>query len=107
MLAVVQVFLPALAGVYSLTIIIAIFSTVSGRLFLIGEHYGGGRRGRTLAIVIGITVLAAAGGAFIPFGRVSNFMFSICGAVGLLICAVVLLRFHTRRRGKEREPWSK
>ncbi len=93
MLAVMQYFLPGLSAVYSCIIILAIFSTISGRLFLIGERYGHGNKARTLAVVTSITVFASVGASFIPFSKVSHMMFSICGAVGIILSIVVLIRF--------------
>lgn len=103
MLGVVQYFLPGLSVFYSCVVVIAIFSTISGRLFLIGEHFGGGDRKRTLLIVTGITVFAAVTGSFIPFSRISNWMFSLCGAVGILLCLLVLRKTVGKGvlRGKE------
>jgi uncharacterized membrane protein YkvI len=93
MLAVIQCFLPGLSAVYSCIIILAIFSTISGRLFLIGERYGRGNKKLSLAIVTGITVFASVGASFIPFSKISNMMFSICGAVGIVLSIIVLTRF--------------
>lgn len=93
MLAIIQHFLPGLSVIYSFIIILAIFSTISGRLHLIGERYGRGDRKLTLAIVTSITVFASVGGSFIPFSKISNVMFSIFGAVGIILSAVVLIRF--------------
>lgn len=93
MLAVIQYYLPVLSSAYSVIIILAIYSTISGRLFLIGERYGGGNKKLTLAIVTGITVFAAVGASFIPFSKISNFMFSICGAVGIILGLIVVVKF--------------
>lgn len=91
MLAVVRHYIPALAPFYSLVIIAAIFSTITGRLFLISKRYGRGSRRLSLAITLGTAAFALAGGAFIPFGRITNIMFEINGAAGLALCAGILI----------------
>lgn len=97
MLAIIQYYLPVLSSVYSVIIILAIFSTISGRLFLISERYGRGNKKLTLAIVTGITLLAAVGASFIPFSKISNLMFSICGAVGIILGIIVVVKFSITR----------
>jgi uncharacterized membrane protein YkvI len=97
MLAVIQYYLPVLSSAYSAIIILAIYSTISGRLFLIGERYGRGNKKLALAIVTGITVFAALGASFIPFSKISNFMFSICGAVGIILGIIVVVKFSLTR----------
>ncbi len=93
MLAVVQFFLPKLSAVYSCIIIMAIFSTISGRLFLIAKRYDHGNKKMNIAIIISITIFAVVGASFIPFSKISNFMFSVMGAVGIILCIIVLTRF--------------
>jgi uncharacterized membrane protein YkvI len=93
MLAIIQYFLPELSVVYSCIIILAIFSTISGRLFLIGERYGHGNKKLGLAIATGITVFASVGASFIAFSKISNMMFSIFGTVGIVLGVIVLTRF--------------
>ena len=100
MLAVIQYLLPGCSAAYSCVIILAIFSTISGRLFLIKERYGRGDPVRGAVLVTAITVFATAFAAIIPFSRLSNIMFSICGAVGIVLSAVVLLRFCLRKQPK-------
>lgn len=98
LLAVIQLFLPKLSALYSCIIVLAIFSTISGRLFLIGERYGHGSRKRSLLIVTGITLFASASASVLPFSQISNFLFSICGAVGIILGIIVLLRFLSSRK---------
>ncbi len=102
MLAVVQFFLPKLFAVYSCIIILAIFSTVSGRLFLIAKRFDRKNQNLHRAIIISITIFAAVGASFIPFSKISNIMFSIMGAVGIILGMVVLTRFVIMRRVSNR-----
>lgn len=98
LLAVVQYFLPELSAAYSFIIVAAIFSTVSGRLFLIAERYDRGSKKLRIAIIVGITLFAVSGASFIPFSKISNVMFSIMGAVGIILGSIVLIRFFILRK---------
>ena len=100
MLAVVQFFLPELSAVYSCIIILAIFSTISGRLFLIAKRYDRGNKKLNVAIVVGITVFSVVGASFIPFSRLSNVMFSAMGAVGIILGAIVLAKSLIAKRAQ-------
>ena len=98
LLAVVQFFVPKLSAVYSFIIVAAISSTVSGRLFLIAERYDRGNKKLHIAIIVSITIFAAAWASFIPFSKISNVMFSIMGAVGIILGSIVLMRFFILKR---------
>jgi len=93
MLAVVQFFLPRLSAVYSCLIILAIFSTISGRLFLIAKRYDRGSKKLHITIIVTIALFAIVGASFIPFSKISNVMFSIMGTVGIILGTIVLIRF--------------
>jgi len=98
MLAVIQHYLPVLSLIYSCIIVLAIFSTVSGRLFLLASRFDGGSRKKHLAITISAVMISAAAGAFIPFARISNIMFSISGTVGILFCVIIMHKFLKTRK---------
>lgn len=93
MLAVVQYFLPGLSVFYSAIIIIAIFSTISGRLFSIGERYSNGNKKINFLIIVSIAILAILGASAIPFSKISNIVFSLCGAVGIIFSMIIIIRF--------------
>lgn len=91
-LAVIQHHLPQLAPVYSVLILLAIFSTVSGRLFLVADRFGQGSRTRSLVISFALIVAASLIGSAVSFSLISNLLFSFNGAVGIIICAAVARR---------------
>lgn len=91
-LAVFQNYLPVLALIYSGIIMIAIFSTVSGRLFLFSSRYDKGSRKNNIIISIVVVILSAIGGTFIPFGLISNIMFKINGFLGLFLAILILAK---------------
>lgn len=97
MLAVIQHFFPKLSGIYSVIIVLAIFSTVSSRLFLIASRYNRGNPKLNTAIIVGIAIFSVIGTAFIPFSRISNLVFSLMGAMGIFVCVVVLIRFFSMK----------
>lgn len=91
-LAVFQNFIPALALFYSALIIMSIFSTVSGRLFLFASRFDKRDRKRHIAITILTVVFAAIGGNFLSYSGISKAMFTINGCLGLLLGIVILIR---------------
>jgi len=93
MLAVVHFLLPKLSAIYSFIIVLAIYSTISGRLFLIAKRYDRGNKAMGFVIILSITILAIVGASLIPFSKISNVVFSIMGAVGIIVCIIVLTRF--------------
>lgn len=93
MLAVVHHYLPALTGFYYFIIVLAIFSTVSGRLFLLASRFGRGSKRRRNAILIGVTLFAVVFGGFLSFSRISNVIMSVMGSAGILICISALVKF--------------
>lgn len=93
LLAVIQHFLPVLSSVYSIIIVLAIYSTVSSRLFLLGDRFSFGNKKISYAIVVCVTALAVFGGAVIPFSVGSNILFSVCGVVGILFGFIVVVKF--------------
>lgn len=97
-LAAIQYFLPCLSLVYSCIIILAIFSTVSGRLFLVVSRFAHGNNKIRVLLTIAIVIIASTAGSFIPFRLISNIMFSISGAVGIIICILILSRSIINKR---------
>ncbi len=100
MLSVITEYMPVIGSVYSFILCFAIYTSISGRLFLIGERFGGGSRKKTLAIVTVITAAAVICSLFVPFSRISNFMFSVCGTVGIVLTIVILVRTAMGKNGK-------
>lgn len=106
LLAVVQHYLPLLSLVYSCIIILAIFSTITGRLSLLSKHYGKDNKKLSLSISIGITVLAVGGSLFVSFSRLSNLMFAFCGAVGILMIFIVVVKYARARFSNRKNRYS-
>ncbi len=92
LLAIVTRFTPALASAYSVIICLAVFSNITGRLYLLGERFGGGSRKRASVLSSAITLFAVVGGSFISFSAISNFLFTLSGTVGIVIGVVILVR---------------
>ena len=52
---------------------------------------------KQILLVTGITIFASAFASIIPFSKVSNFMFSICGAIGIIFGGMILVKFFSQR----------
>lgn len=97
MLSIIQRFMPKLSWLYSLMIILAIYATISGRLFLIADRFDRGNKKLRLFIVTAITVVSALSASFIRFSVISNIVFSVASTVGVLITAVVIIKYVRQR----------
>lgn len=91
-LKVFQTFVPAVAMIYSAIIVMAIFSTVSGRLFIIASRFDRGQRRLHILITVATLVIAALGGTFISYSSLSKVMFTLNGGIGLLLGIVIIVR---------------
>ena len=103
-LAVFQSYLPAVAMIYSVFIIVAIFSTVSGRLFVFASHFDKGNRKRHILITSAVVVFSAVGGTFIPYSALSKFEFTLHGCLGLSLGLTILVRTVIDRKKLPKEP---
>ena len=99
-LAVFQEYFPPLAAVYSVIILLAIFSTVSGRLFLFSSRLDRGNRKARIAVSVGVVIVAAVGGIILPFSLISNLLFTASGCLGLFLGVCILIRTVLRLFGK-------
>lgn len=91
-LAVFQEYFPPLAAVYSVVILLAIFSTVTGRLYLFSSRIDKGNKKVRTAVSVGVVILAAVGGIILPFSLISNLLFTASGCLGLFLGVCILVR---------------
>ena len=99
-LAALQHLFPALCALYSLIIVLAIFSTVSGRLFLLSDRYAKGAPWRRIVLIFAVMLLSIAGALLIPFSKISNVIYSTMGALGIFLSIFILIRFFLDRAKK-------
>lgn len=93
MLAAVQHTLPALALPYSIVIILGIFTTATGMLFLLSDRFATEGSKKSYAIIFGTAAFGAIGGTFIPFSVIVNIVYSVLGFSGDLLAILMIIKF--------------
>ena len=98
MLAAVQAHLPFLAGFYSIVIILGIFTTATGQLFILADRFSQQGTKKFYAIVFGTVVFGIATGSFIPFTTIVNIVYSVLGLSGVILSVFLLVKIIRVRR---------
>lgn len=98
MLAAVQAHLPFLAGFYSIVIILGIFTTATGQLFILADRFSQQGTKKFYAIVFGTVVFGIATGSFIPFTTIVNIVYSVLGLSGVILAVFLVVKFVQVRR---------
>ncbi len=92
MLAAVQNMIPKLAGPYTIIIILGIFTTATGQLFLIGDRFGKEGHKSFYFVIFGTVAFAIIGGLFLPFSVIVNIVYSIMGMTGILMAIFMVVK---------------
>ena len=92
-LAAIDAHLPKFAAFYSLVICLGIYTTASGELFLLGDRFAANNKKRHIIIVLVIVSIAVLCGSFIPFAKLMNIVFTVCGVFGILYAVVITVRY--------------
>lgn len=93
MLAAIQNAFPMLASPYSIIIILGIFTTATGQLFLLSDRFAKEGSKRSYAIIFGTVVFGAVGGIFIPFSVIVNIVYSVLGFSGDVLAIIMIIKF--------------
>lgn len=91
MLAAVQNMIPKLAGPYTIIIILGIFTTATGQLFLLGDRFAKEGTAKFYIVIFGIVAFAIVGGLFLPFSVIVNIVYSVMGMTGIIMVVKVLM----------------
>lgn len=92
MLAAVQNMIPQVAGLYTIIIILGIFTTATGQLFLLGDRFAKEGTARFYIVIFGIVAFAIVGGLFIPFSVIVNIVYSVLGMSGIVMAAFMVVK---------------
>ena len=90
MLAAVQDLLPALAIPYAIIIILSIFTSITGMLWVLGDRFSQQGTKKFYAIVLGTTAFGVIGGSVLPFATIVNVVYSFFGLAGLILGLFVI-----------------
>lgn len=92
MLAAVQNMIPKLAGPYTIIIILGIFTTATGQLFLLGDRFAKEGTAKFYIVIFGIVAFAIVGGLFLPFSVIVNIVYSVMGMTGIIMAAFMVVK---------------
>ena len=92
MLAAVQNMLPVLAIPYAVIIVMSIFTSITGMLWVLGDRFSKQGTKKFYAIVIGTTAFGVIGGSVLPFAQIVNVVYSFFGLTGLILGVFVIIK---------------
>lgn len=92
MLAAVQNLLPALAVPYAVIIVLSIFTSITGMLWVLGDRFSQQGTKKFYAIVLGTTAFGVVGGSVLPFAKIVNVVYSFFGLAGLILGVFVIIK---------------
>ncbi|MGM8366189.1 YkvI family membrane protein [Virgibacillus sp. W0181] len=82
---------PALGLVFSIILLIAIYTTAVGMLWTVSKQFSGGNEKRYRIITVILTIVGFFGGLF-PFATIIDVVYPIVGYIGLVLIACMLYR---------------
>ena len=86
------------AGFYSIVIILGIFTTATGQLFILADRFSQQGTKKFYAIVFGTVAFGIATGSFIPFTTIVNIVYSVLGLSGVILSVFLLVKIIRVRR---------
>ncbi|MBO0991988.1 YkvI family membrane protein [Bacillus sp. SD088] len=82
---------PAIAFIFSIILLIAIYTTAVGMLWTVAIQFSKGSTFKYRIIVIALTILGFFGGLF-PFAKIIDLVYPIVGYIGLILMVGMLYR---------------
>ena len=92
MLAAVQDILPILAYPYTAIIITAIFTTVTGMMWVLADRFANEGEKKFNIIIIGTIIFGVVGGSIFPFTTIVNFVYTLIGIAGILFGILIIIK---------------
>jgi len=97
-LAAINNMIPVLAGPYTIIIILGIFTTATGQLFLLADRFSGGSTKRHYGIIAGTTIFSIVGSALFSFNVLVNILFSFMGFFGICVGLFIIISYVISQR---------
>lgn len=85
LLASMQIMMPKIAWTFAIVLVLGIFTTVVGYLWLISGRFAEDKSTKSRIIVAVLVVAGIFGGSFIPFSLIINVFYPFAGFVGFVI----------------------
>ena len=92
MLAAMQNMMPGFAWSFAIILVLGIFTTVIGYLWLISGRFAEDKSTKQRIIVAVLVVAGVFGGSFIPFNQIINILYPFSGLVGVIFMIFIIVR---------------
>ena len=102
-MAAIERLLPPLAIVFLIVVVLEIYTSIAGYLFVVGRRLADDKTKRQKIIFVIVTIAGIGLGSFIPFATAMNFVYPMAGLVGpafLVIVIVKAIRFKEPAEGE-------
>lgn len=91
-LAAMQIMVPGIAWTFAFILVLGIFTTVTGYLWLISGRFAEDKSTKSRIIVAVLVVAGVFGGSFIPFNLIVNVLYPFAGFVGIIMMIFILIK---------------
>ena len=91
-LAAIDLMIPSIGWTFAIILVLGIFSTVTGYLWLVGGRFAEEKTTRHRVIVIALVVAGVFGGAIIPFNMIINILYPFAGLVGAILMVFIFVK---------------
>lgn len=102
LLAAMQEMVPGLAWTFAIILVLGIFTTVTGYLWLISGRFAEDKSTKSRIIVAVLVVLGVFGGSVIPFNTIINILYPFAGFVGIIFMIIILIKDIRNSMAKKR-----
>jgi uncharacterized membrane protein YkvI len=92
LLAAMQQMLPSIAWSFAIILVLGIFTTITGYLWLISGRFAEDKSKKSRIITAAVTVAGVFGGAFIPFSEIINILYPTSGLVGCIFVVFIIVK---------------
>ena len=110
LLSAMQNMIPGVSWSFAIILILGIFTTITGYLWLISGRFAEDKSQKSRIITAAITVAGIFGGSFIPFNQIINILYPISGLVGcafLIFIIVKDIKVYSEKKKAESEEETK
>ncbi len=92
LLAAMQHMLPRIAWSFAIILILGIYTTITGYLWLVSGRFAEDKSKKARIITAVLTGAGIFGGAFIPFNQIINILYPISGLLGCIFVVFIIVK---------------
>lgn len=91
-LAAMSAMIPGLAWSFAIILVLGIFTTVTGYLWLLSGRFAEDKSTKSRIITVALVVLGIFGGTLLPFGQLVNILYPFAGFVGIIFMLFIIAK---------------